>query len=187
MQQQPPTIDDISVVFPSQPQCQALEEMVMVDTMKFFMAKPTAASVPYSALTLVQQWAVDIGIDLRQQIVMYLWGKAGSGKTEVALHICERMKGHVQAGAGTGKAASNLQGPTVHGMFGWSFDGYSVGRQSTLSARKLGELKALYERFVWISMKMLKLNSIVICDLNSFTVIFSVILHSMLYLLHEIK
>ena len=48
------------------------------------------------------------------------------------------MKGQVQAGAGTAKAASNFNGPTVHGMFGWSFEGY--GRQNNTSIKKLGEL-----------------------------------------------
>lgn len=109
MEQKPPTMEEVSVIFPLQPDCQRLEEMVTVDKMKLFMARPPSTSVSYSDLTPVQQWAVDLGVSKHHQI-LYLCGKAGSGKTEVALHICERMYGRVQAGAGTGKAASNFNG-----------------------------------------------------------------------------
>jgi len=76
--------------------------------------------------------------------VLYLCGKAGSGKTEIALHICKKLNGRVQAGAGTGKAASNFNGPTVHGMFGWSFEGFRGDDAPKCNTRKLGELRTFY-------------------------------------------
>src|SRR5208282_2555948 len=112
---------------------------------KMFMANPPPISVPYDKLTAVQQWAVDLGVDDSHKII-YLCGKAGCGKTEVALHICDKLRGRVQAGAGTGKAASNFNGPTIHGMFGWSFASFSGGYASIPNARKLGEMMAFYEQ-----------------------------------------
>ena len=74
-------MDEVSVTFPLQPDCQRLEELVMVDKAKLFMARPPAPSVAYVDLTPVQRWAVDLGVDDKQQII-YLSGIAGSGKTE---------------------------------------------------------------------------------------------------------
>lgn len=47
-------------------------------------------------------------------------GVAGSGKTEVLLHVCDKMRGRVQVCASTGKAASYFNGPTLHAMLGLS-------------------------------------------------------------------
>jgi len=141
MEQKPPCTDEISVAFPLQPECQRLEEMVMVNKKKLFMAKPPAPKVALDDMTFLQRKAVELGVSASEPI-LYLCGKAGSGKTEVALHICEQLKGRVQAGAGTGKAASNFNGPTVHGMFTWS---YEHGYGQTMSQKKLGELRAFYE------------------------------------------
>jgi len=58
--------------------------------------------------------------DIRLDQFVYVYGNAGTGKTEVALHIRKVFKGHIQAGAGTGKASSNFNGPTMHTMFGSS-------------------------------------------------------------------
>lgn len=80
-----------TVAFPVSPQWQHLEEVVMVDKNKRFMARPPPPSIAYEDLTPVQRWAVDLGVDPDHQI-LYLCGKAGSGKTEIALHICQRMK-----------------------------------------------------------------------------------------------
>jgi len=91
----------------------------MHDPSKRFIANPPPCSVPYEEMTGIQMWAVDIGCDPTQQI-LYLCGKAGSGKTTVALKICEKLVGTVQAGACTGKAASLFRGPTLQSMFGWS-------------------------------------------------------------------
>ena len=85
-----------------QPESQLLQELATLDRNKLFMARPPPPTVPFEQLTAMQQWAVKVGTDSKHQIV-YLCGKAGCGKTEVALHICERLRGRVQAGAGTGK------------------------------------------------------------------------------------
>lgn len=85
MEQAPPKVDEISVVFPLQPDCQRLEELVMVDKMKLFMARPPAPTTAFDNLTEVQRWAVDLAVDKTQQI-LYLSGKAGSGKLTIFLH-----------------------------------------------------------------------------------------------------
>lgn len=72
--------------------------------------------VPYDEMMDVQKWTVDLGVDMKQQI-LYLCGKAGCGKTQVALEVCEMFAGRVQAGVVTGEAASLLGAPTVHGVF----------------------------------------------------------------------
>jgi len=46
-----------------------------------------------------------------------------------AAAACKLLSGHVQAGACTGKAASNFNGPTNHSTFGFSGDEF----QSALS------------------------------------------------------
>ena len=79
--------------------------------------------------------AIDLVVHGKQQI-LYIYGKAGTGKTELALHICDLLKGSVQAGAGTGKAAANFNGPTVHAMFGWSHDEFNEGKAAN-SQQKL--------------------------------------------------
>jgi len=95
MEQKPPAVSEISVAFPMQHDWQRLEEIVMIDKSKLFMANPPPSSVSYDNMTDLQRWAVDLGTDKRQQI-LYICGKAGSGKTEVALTICERLKGKVR-------------------------------------------------------------------------------------------
>jgi len=42
--------------------------------------------------------AIELVTSGKQQ-VLYIYGKAGTGKIELALHICEHYKGRVQAGA----------------------------------------------------------------------------------------
>jgi len=143
LQQKPPTDDEISVAFPLQPDLQKLEEMVSVNKSQRFKASPPAPRVPLQGMTVLQQKAVELGTNMEHKI-LYLCGKAGSGKTEVALHICEQLSGHVQAGAGTGKAATNFNGPTVHAMFGWSYDGYTGGEPSQLSPNQITDLKRFY-------------------------------------------
>jgi len=56
-----------------------------------------------------------------QQQILYVYGKVGTGKIEVALHICKHFKDRVQAGAGTGKTASNFSRLTVHAMINVHF------------------------------------------------------------------
>ena len=140
LDQKPPEMAEIDIAFPTQTSWQELEEMVKVEKTKLFMAQPPVCSVAYEEMTEVQQWAVDLGIDMNQKI-LYLCGKAGCGKTQVALKICELLNGRVQAAAATGKAASLLGAPTVHGMFRWSH----CGGDSAPSSRKLSELRAFYQ------------------------------------------
>jgi len=106
------------VAFPMRVENQEMEEMVRFDRNKLFLAQPPPCIVDYDDMTDRQQWAVDLGTDMNHQIV-YLCGKAGSGKTQVALKICEMFAGRVQAAAVTGKAAS-LACPTGARLTGHS-------------------------------------------------------------------
>jgi len=144
LEQKPPTMDDISVAFPMQNDWQTLQELVVIDKHKLFMAKPPAPSVAYEDLTPIQQLAVDVGVDMKQKI-LYVSGIAGSGKSELALHVCQKLPGRVQVGAATGKAAANFNGTTLHSMFGWSFDDFSGGKGHIPNSRKLEKLKTFYE------------------------------------------
>lgn len=98
-EQPPPTIPEIAVAFPMQPDCQRLQEMVMIDKSRLFMAKPPPSTVAEKDLSFWQQRAIELATDPNTKI-LYLCGKAGTGKTEVALRICEIFSGRVQAGAG---------------------------------------------------------------------------------------
>jgi len=52
----------------------------------------------------------------------------------------------VQAAASTGKAASLLEAPTVHGMFRWgTYDRSQYGGECPASSRELTELRMFYE------------------------------------------
>jgi hypothetical protein len=53
--------------------------------------------------------------------------------------------GKVQAGAGTGKAASLFNGPTTHSMFGWSHNEFQEAKASASNNRKMGQLRTFYE------------------------------------------
>ena len=144
LEQKPPSADEIRVAFPLQHDWQLLNDLSTIDLSKLFMAKPPPSSVPFDSLTPMQRWAIKLGVDESHKI-LYLCGKAGCGKTEIALHICERLKGKVQAGAGTGKAASNFNGPTVHSMFGWSFNEMrDQHKMISMSSRKLSILRTFY-------------------------------------------
>lgn len=105
----------ICVGFPQQVEYHRLEKLVMVDKLKRFMARPPPPKVEYENLSPVQRWAVDLmspispttstarpsrrtrrtkmsadGVEKPQ--VLYVCGRAGSGKTEVALHLCQLWK-----------------------------------------------------------------------------------------------
>ena len=93
----------------------------------------------------VQKWAVDLSVNMNQQI-LYLCGKAGPGKMQVALKICEMFAGRVQAAAVTGKAPSLLGAPTVHGMFWWgTYDQSQPDGTPAMSSRKVTELQSFYD------------------------------------------
>ena len=121
MEQKPPALAEICVAFPLQHQWQRLEEVATHDKTKRFIANPPESSVDYEDMTAIQKFAVQRAMDENQQI-LFLCGKAGSGKTVVALKVCENFRRKVQATAFTGKAASLFNGPTIHSMFGWSYN-----------------------------------------------------------------
>lgn len=104
IEQEPPNLSQINVAFPQQRDWEQLEKMVRIDKTKLFMAQPPPSSVSYDNLTVIQKWAVDLGTDMNHKI-LYLCGKAGVGKSQVALIICEKLRGRCQAAAATGKGA----------------------------------------------------------------------------------
>lgn len=145
VEQQPPDVSDVTVGFPMRVDYQDMEEMVKVDRCKLFLAQPPPCTIPYDSMTDIQRWPVDLGTDMKHQI-LHLSGKAGSGKTQVALTICELFQGRVQAAAVTGKAALLLGVPIVHGMFRWgTYDKSNHGYTPKISSRKDTELRTFYE------------------------------------------
>lgn len=82
------------------------------------MASPLKPDTELCNLTVMQRHAYDLTAEGTES-VLFVYGKAGSGKTAVALHLCERYFGKMQAAAGTGRASSNFNGPTIHGTFLW--------------------------------------------------------------------
>ena len=142
-----PLISEISVAFPLNHQWQQLQELVFHDKCKHFIAEIPHCPVPLEAMTEMQQWAVSLGVNFCQDI-LYICGRAGSGKTTVALSICQQLKDRVQAGACTGKAASNFNGPTIHSMFGWSHDEFysaEIDISQTSKNNKIEKLRSFYE------------------------------------------
>jgi len=131
LQQEPPAVSDVAIACPLNPGFQRREEMVRVTKASLFMADPSAPAIRRQDMSGWHEKAIELVTSEKQQ-VLYIYGKAGMGKMEVALHICEHYKGRVQAGAGTGKAASNFNGSTVHAMFGWA---HNQGSQSVVRAR----------------------------------------------------
>lgn len=113
MNQSVPALYEIAVAYPTQNELKLTEQLVNRYKSKRFLAKPQEPKVAFGNLTTLQQKFVNMAVAGHHQ-VMYLLGRSGSGKTEVLLHICNRMKGRVQRGATTGKAASYFNGPTVH-------------------------------------------------------------------------
>jgi len=143
--QPPMEMSEICVAFPLQHQWQHLEEIATHDNSKRFIASPPRSPVDYKDMSPIQQFAVDIGKDARHQI-LFLCGKAGSGKTAVALKICEHFRGRVQATAYTGKAASLFNGPTIHSMFGWSHhEDRSVSSVITPDSNKVRDFRVAHE------------------------------------------
>ena len=119
MEQTPLQIDKISVAYPSQPQYRCIENSIRTFKSKRFFADPPNPRTQLCDLNELQQKFVEIAVSGNYQ-VLYLTGVAGSGKTEVILHIMKQLKGRVQACASTGIAARNLNAPTLHGMLGLS-------------------------------------------------------------------
>ena len=67
-------------------------------------------------------------------------------QAKVAYIFCEHFKGKVQAGAGTGKASANFNGPTTHAMFGWSHNAHTQSRIPLNETIKLTRLRLFYEK-----------------------------------------
>ena len=119
MEQTPLEISEISVAYPTQPQYRCIENSIRTFKSKRFFADPPNPRTQLHDLNKLQQKFVEIAVSGHCQ-VLYLTGVAGSGKTEVILHIMKQLKGRVQACASTGIAARNLNAPTLHGMLGLS-------------------------------------------------------------------
>jgi len=145
VEQKPMELSEIAVAFPLQHQWQRLEELATHDRKKRFIATPPPSPVDYTEMTPIQQFAVDLGKDEKHQI-LFVCGKAGSGKTAVALKICEHFAGRVQATAYTGKAASLFNGPTIHSMFAWSHNEHkSVLTVTKPDDKKIQDFRVAHE------------------------------------------
>ena len=88
VEQEAPKESEICVAYPMQHGWQEREEMVSSNKTTLFMADPPAPAVPREDLSFWHRRAIDLVVGGEQQII-YVYGKAGTGKTEVALHICE--------------------------------------------------------------------------------------------------
>jgi hypothetical protein len=123
--QSPPELSELHVAYPRQYQWQIKQEAAKRPVDNLFLAEPPSPD-PTIRLSAMQRTSFDL-IIRREKLkaceqIYYIYGKAGSGKTAVALHLCQYFKGRVQAAAGTGKAASNFNGPTIHGAFCWGIN-----------------------------------------------------------------
>jgi RecA/RadA recombinase len=141
--QLPPTVDELRVAFPEHRLWKDLKKNSTRISSNLFMANPDKPDVRFSALTPMQKHAVDMIVSGKEKIV-YVYGKAGCGKTVVAQHLCAKFKGQVQAAAGTGRAASNFNGPTIHGAFLWGAQG--VFNNATMTPSKKQKLQNFYEK-----------------------------------------
>jgi hypothetical protein len=144
LKQKPPSAIELNVAFPLMYQFQRRQELVTSNKSTLFMADPPAPSVPLERLTYWHRKAFELMTRGPHQVV-YLYGKAGCGKTEVALHVAQFYKGACQAGAGTGRAASNFCGPTTHAMFGLSHDEFKQARTGSYQDNKINRLRIFYE------------------------------------------
>jgi hypothetical protein len=106
------------------------------------MTDPPKPEIDLCNLTVIQRHAYDL-IAEGDEKILYIYGKAGTGKTIIAQHLCERFAGKVQAAAGTGRASSNFNGPTIHGAFLWGAKCSSFS--SSISAAKKQRLQNFYQ------------------------------------------
>ena len=90
LQQEPPTLSNISVAFPLQSDFQTREEMVRTSKALLFMADPPSPAIERQDLSEWHQKAIEL-VTFEKQQLLYIYGKAGTGKTEVALHICKHL------------------------------------------------------------------------------------------------
>jgi hypothetical protein len=81
----------------------------------------------------------------------------------------------VQAGAGTGKAASLFNGPTTHSMFGWSHNEFQEAKASASHNRKMGQFRTFYENthlFIIDELNAMSASSLALLD-DTMTQIFN--------------
>jgi hypothetical protein len=147
LKQEPPKLDEITICHPTQATWQKMKSRVMPKKWSkernWFMADPPEPRCKLSDLTEMQLHAYK-SITQKREKLLYIIGKAGSGKTELALHVCKFFKGKVQAGAGTAKAALLFRGPNAHAMFGWGVSEHSETFSSPEGRKKLKELQKFY-------------------------------------------
>ena len=93
MDQPRPHITEVAVAFPHHSNYKQLHDLVMLDKSKLFMANPPEATMSDNAMTAVQKWAIELGCDPKQQI-LYICGKAGSGKSTVAFEDMRETQRH---------------------------------------------------------------------------------------------
>jgi hypothetical protein len=161
--QQPLDRNAVAVAFPLSYQWQRMEELVTKTKNQAFLANPPPPSVPFDRLSPYQQRAIKL-IESRRCSILYITGKAGSGKTEIARHMCQRFKNRVQAGAATGKAAMNFNGTTVHTMFGWSHNTKSVHDMKPATLDFLRQLYKDVELFVIDEINALPASNLALID-----------------------
>ena len=137
-----PELSEIHVMFPLQHAWQSLEDMVRKDKVKMFMARPPPSPLNESQMTDMQRFAYECMLDEKIKII-YLVGKAGAGKSSVGLLACEKLKDRIQCSAGTGRAASIFNAPTIHSAMQWSLRESSDF--SCHSANKITEMRTFYE------------------------------------------
>ena len=142
IEQPAPKESEICVAFPLQHAWQTLEDLVKENKAPLFIANPPVPTVSLDMMTDLQKFAYAQMTDKQQQIV-YVSGTAGSGKTTVALLAfhSKELKGRCQAAAGTAKAASNFNGPTIHGMLCWGID-----NSQGVAPNKIDQMRIFYEQ-----------------------------------------
>lgn len=82
LRQEPPKLNEIKVAFPLEYTFQRRQEMVAGNKSTLFMAEPPSPSVPRENMTYWHNKAIDLIVQGHHQLI-YLYGKPGTGKTEV--------------------------------------------------------------------------------------------------------
>jgi len=91
--------------------------MVRTSRSSLLMADPPSPVISREALSEWHKKATELVTSGKQQ-VLYIYGKAGTGKTQVALHICEHYRGS-PGWSGNGQSGNKFQWTHVH-AFGWA-------------------------------------------------------------------
>ena len=133
--------EEIHIAYPSQHTWQEKEDMMKRNSDGLFMASPPEPMVSYDQLTDVQKCVFNTIVEGRES-VYYVYGRAGSGKSSLALLLCKAFRGRVQVMAPTALAASIFNAPTIHGAFRWNINANDDFQ--TTNSRKIEELKSFY-------------------------------------------